>query len=140
MWQRKQRVCFKSVLTLSAAPSAASQLHDRLTCDSPRVGVLGLLDTAPTLRRGTVILPADDDTCKEGKHQFRDIKPKRKKTQSEEFHLLLYRLESVVGSRQTVAVWRESRSGVRFDQRQRSHVLLPRYLQQELNTAGFKSI
>jgi len=29
--------------------------------DSPRVGVLGLLETAPTLRRGTDILPADDD-------------------------------------------------------------------------------
>lgn len=32
---------------------------------SPRVGVLGLLDTAPILRRGTVILPADEDTCTE---------------------------------------------------------------------------
>lgn len=29
---------------------------------SPRVGVLGLLDTAPTLNRGTVIRPAEDVT------------------------------------------------------------------------------
>lgn len=32
--------------------------------DSPRVGVVGRLETAPTLRRGTDILPADDDTWK----------------------------------------------------------------------------
>lgn len=30
----------------------------------PRVGVLGLLETAPTLRRGTDILLEDDETCK----------------------------------------------------------------------------
>lgn len=31
----------------------------------PKVGVLGLLVTAPTLRRGTVILPAEEETWKE---------------------------------------------------------------------------
>lgn len=33
----------------------------------PKVGVLGLLLTAPTLRRGTVILPAEEETffCKD---------------------------------------------------------------------------
>lgn len=31
----------------------------------PKVGVLGLLLTAPTLRRGTVILPAEEVTWKE---------------------------------------------------------------------------
>lgn len=51
-----------------------------------------------------------------------------------EFYLLLDRLQSVVGRCQTVAVWRKTGSCVRFDQRERSLVLLPRHLQQELNT------
>lgn len=49
------------------------------------------------------------------------------------FYLLLYGFESVVGRSQTVAVWGESGSSVGFYQWERSLVLLPRNLQQELN-------
>lgn len=40
-------------------------LEPRARCFLPRVGVLGLLLTAPTLSRGTVILPAEEETWQE---------------------------------------------------------------------------
>lgn len=102
--------------------------------------MLGLLDTAPTLRRGTDILLADDDTWGgkdnelfwEQKAELHKIKNVQQKVL---FYLLLYGLESVVGRRQTVAVRGEPRSCVGFDEREGRLVLLPRNLQQELNTA-----
>lgn len=97
--------------------------------------MLGLLETVPTLRRGTDILPADDVTCRDRHRCNVDSQERQNLTKSKRtlIHLLLYGLEPVVGRSQTVTVWRKSGSGVGFDQRQRSLVLLPRDLQQELN-------
>lgn len=104
---------------------------------SPRVGVVGRLETAPTLRRGTDILLADDEICeRQWKEAVRRITRKSKSFQNKSWHLylLLCGLESIVGRRQTVTIWRKSGSSVRFDKGQRSLVFLPCYLQQELYT------
>lgn len=96
--------------------------------------MLGLLETAPTLRRGTEILLAADDTCERQRKKVVTTTNKKRNfpNKSRHLHLLLRGLEPVVGRRQAVAVWRKPRSRVRLDEGQRGLVLLPGHLQQEL--------
>lgn len=97
------------------------------------MGVVGLLVTAPTLRRGTDILLADDDTWWTKTVDAQDAEYSDRRTGSVQCpHLLLDRLQSVVRGSQAVSVWRKSGSGVGFDEREGSLVLLSGHLQQEL--------
>lgn len=136
LWFQRSWLC----LGQSVAPPTASRLHyrDSGSHDETHRGSACSAcwrrrrrsDEAPKSCRQTTTPGSTKTHLKES---FWRLKGEAECHKIKSFYLLLYGLESVVGRGQAVAVWRKSGSGVGFDQWERSLVLLPRNLQQELN-------